>query len=129
MDIVLLVLDPDGSPFWAKLNEGETTVGRGADNDLVLAGRGVSRHHAALTFDAGVLTVRDLDSTYGTRVRGSAVRRKQVAPGDAVDMGTFRLLPLPAGATSRSACCNLRGRLVGPFRAERSGWPKRRLDD
>jgi class 3 adenylate cyclase len=30
MDTMLLILDPEGSPFWVKLNEGETTVGRGA---------------------------------------------------------------------------------------------------
>lgn len=98
MSIALLVIDQDGVPHWVDIHEGETRVGRGSDNDLVLTGRGVSRHHAALDLDAGVLTVRDLDSTYGTRVSGDVVRKKRVGIGDPIDVGVFRLVPLPESA-------------------------------
>jgi pSer/pThr/pTyr-binding forkhead associated (FHA) protein/class 3 adenylate cyclase len=98
LSIALLIIDQDGSPHWVGIHEGATRIGRGSDNDLVLTGRGVSRHHASLELDAGVLTVRDLDSTYGTRVTGEVIRKKRVGVGDPIDVGVFRLVPLPESA-------------------------------
>lgn len=98
MELILLILGPEGNPSWIRLDQGETRVGRGADNDLVLPSSGVSRHHAALVLDGEIVTVRDLDSTYGTRVGGVAVKSKQVGLGEAIDIGSFRLIPLPASA-------------------------------
>jgi class 3 adenylate cyclase len=96
--VALLVIDQDGRPHWVEVGPGKTRVGRGSDNDLVLTGRGVSRHHAVLDLNAGVLTIRDLDSTYGTRVSGDVIRKKRVGIGDPIDIGVFRLLPLPSSA-------------------------------
>ncbi len=92
----LLIVDQDRRSRWYELSEGTTKVGRGSDNDLVLTGRGVSRHHALFKLDAGTLTVQDLDSTYGTRVNGRMIRKKVVELGDPIDIGVFRVLPLPA---------------------------------
>ena len=98
MSLALLIIDGDGTPHWAELRDGKSRVGRGTDNDFVLTGRGVSRHHALFDLDAGVLTIRDLDSTYGTRVNGSIVRKKRVGLGESIDIGVFRLVPLPLEA-------------------------------
>ncbi len=91
----LLVLKRNGELDWSRLTEGYTRVGRGSDNDLVLVGRGVSRHHALFYLDGEVLTVKDLDSTYGTRVCSTLVREKVVEVGDPIDIGVFRLVLLP----------------------------------
>ncbi len=96
----LLVLKRSGEVSWTRLTEGYTRVGRGSDNDLVLVGRGVSRHHALFHLDGEVLTVKDLDSTYGTRVCSTLVREKVVEVGDPIDIGVFRLVLLPDEAHS-----------------------------
>jgi hypothetical protein len=43
-----------------------TTIGRGADNDLVLTGTYVSTHHAAVRWDGTAYVLSDCDSTNGT---------------------------------------------------------------
>ncbi len=96
MPLNLLIVDQDRKSRWYELPDGVTKVGRGSDNDLVLVGRGVSRHHAAFVLDVGTLTVQDLDSTYGTRVNGRMIRKKSVELGDPIDIGVFRVIPLPA---------------------------------
>ncbi|MCZ0982285.1 FHA domain-containing protein [Streptomyces diastatochromogenes] len=47
-----------------------TTLGRGADNDVVLADGSVSRRHARVVRDASGFRVEDLDSFNGTAVAG-----------------------------------------------------------
>ena len=51
----------------------DLTIGRAADNDLVLADGRVSRHHGRLTGRRGTLVYTDLGSTNGSRVNGVAV--------------------------------------------------------
>jgi hypothetical protein len=56
----------------------ETTVGRGAENTLVLEGRTASRHHAAIRFEAGEWRIRDLNSANGTWVAGTSIGLDEV---------------------------------------------------
>ncbi len=60
------VLSPDGTSRSVAMQAGGLTIGRGADNDLVLDSSKVSRHHARVEFDGQVYRVTDLDSTNGT---------------------------------------------------------------
>jgi hypothetical protein len=46
----------------------ETRLGAAADNDIILADRFVSGHHARLNWDGAAWWVEDLGSTNGTRV-------------------------------------------------------------
>lgn len=62
-----------------------TTVGRTADNDLVLVDSTVSGHHAVLTFAAGSLSIEDLGSTNGTWIDGVRVEG-QAALTDGADL-------------------------------------------
>ena len=64
-----------------------TTVGRSFDNDVVLDGGDISRHHARLERDGHHLHVVDLGSTNGTRVNGQPIRSYLVQPGDEVTFG------------------------------------------
>lgn len=52
------------------LSEGTTTIGRAADNVLVVDRAGVSRHHAELRWDGSQFVLADLDSKNGTWVNG-----------------------------------------------------------
>ena len=77
------------------LRKAVTTVGRALDNDLVLDGGDVSRHHARIEYSDGTLRVVDLGSTNGTRVNDQAVRDEQVQQGDEISFGTFKLRLFP----------------------------------
>ena len=46
--------------------EGQISVGRSTDNDLVLSRRGVSRHHLRLRCSGNTVHVEDLGSRNGT---------------------------------------------------------------
>lgn len=61
------------------------TIGRAADNDVVIDDGVVSGHHARVVAPA---TLVDLDSTNGTLLNGTAVRgRAPLAPGDTIAIG------------------------------------------
>ena len=71
------------------------TVGRAADNDLLLFDPEVSRHHARLEPAGAGWRVVDLDSTNGTWVNGHRVRRAPIAPGDELAFGGARFDVVP----------------------------------
>lgn len=65
-----------------------TTVGRRADNAVVLADSFVSGQHAEILLDSGQWWLTDLQSTNGTRVNSQRVAdHVQIAPGDIVQFG------------------------------------------
>jgi hypothetical protein len=66
----------------------EVVVGRSGDADLILIEGMVSRRHARFTLEEGVLEVEDLGSTNGTFVNGEKVKKKRLAEGDRVLVGT-----------------------------------------
>ncbi len=75
--------------------EGETTIGRTTDNDLVFVHPLVSRRHARLVTSPEVCQVVDLNSTHGTmvnRLRIEAQRPVNLQPGDVVEIGAFRMV-------------------------------------
>ena len=87
----LLIVAADGT--WARRPlpaGGALTIGRGADADIRVDERAVSRQHARLEVaGAGELRVVDLDSANGTLVGGALVRGTGVAlrPGEPVLIG------------------------------------------
>jgi len=67
-------------------------VGRGPDMDVPIWDRSVSRRHAEIDWRDDVWSVRDLESTNGTRVDGSPLGPSEVrplAPGDRIDLGFY----------------------------------------
>jgi len=73
------------------LKLGANAIGRASDNDLVIDDRSVSRYHALLLVDADRLTLRDLDSSGGSKVNGSSVREATVVDGDELTFGDANL--------------------------------------
>ncbi|MBC8508441.1 MAG: FHA domain-containing protein, partial [Chloroflexi bacterium] len=71
-----------GSGEWQTyvLPDGDTTFGRGEDNDLAFEDDEVSRHHAVLTLADNKLLLTDLGSTNGTLVDGIPLVPHQKQP-------------------------------------------------
>lgn len=65
-------------------------VGRKDDCDLSLDHKSVSKMHCILVKTDGLLLVRDLGSTNGTRVNGQRVRRAALLPNDQLHIAGMR---------------------------------------
>jgi pSer/pThr/pTyr-binding forkhead associated (FHA) protein len=65
-------------------------VGRKEDCDLRLEHKSVSKLHCVIVKTDGLLLLRDLGSTNGTRVNGTRVRRAALLPNDAVSIAHFK---------------------------------------
>src|SRR6266498_3935054 len=64
-------------------------IGRQEDCDLRLDHKSVSKMHCVLVKTDGVVLVRDLGSTNGTRVNGTRVRRAALLPNDKLSVANF----------------------------------------
>jgi predicted component of type VI protein secretion system len=71
-----------------------TLVGRGEECDLRLDHKSISKIHCVLVKTDGVLLIRDLGSTNGTRVNGTRIRRAVLLPNDKLSIANrhFRAL-------------------------------------
>jgi pSer/pThr/pTyr-binding forkhead associated (FHA) protein len=67
-----------------------TLVGRKEDCDLRLDHKSVSKMHCVIVKTDGLLLLRDLGSTNGTRVNGQRVRRAALLPNDQVAFASFK---------------------------------------
>lgn len=72
-------------PF--RLEGGEYVLGRTKQCQILILDVTVSRRHARLVSEAGILTVEDLDSSNGTRVNECPVTECELRPGDYVRFG------------------------------------------
>ncbi|GEM_PF-2730272 len=82
------------------------TIGRAADNDIILSDTMVSQHHAKIWRDLdGKISVTDMESVNGTEVNGRAVQTAELRAGDRVLVGktVIRIVEDGAPAETRSA--------------------------
>lgn len=77
--------DEKGKIF--ELNPGANTIGREADNRIVVCSQGVSRHHATIEWNSSEFRVVDHASTNGTFVNGEKVSEKPLINGDVLRTG------------------------------------------
>lgn len=83
------------------LQEGETGVGRGIDNDVILTDVSVSRKHLRVLRDGPNLVLRDLGSGNGTTVNGTRVHQIVLNEGDRIELGeTVLVVRQPAEGKS-----------------------------
>ena len=68
-----------------------TTVGRLTDSDIFLDDVTVSRKHAEFVRSGSEYTIRDVGSLNGTYVNGERVEQTELASGDEVQIGKFKL--------------------------------------
>ncbi len=82
------------------LRHGENTVGRAAGNDIHLQNSSVSHAHAAVAVVGGRITIRDTNSTNGTKVNNHSISEpKELTGGDQIALGDVLLVLEPAGAS------------------------------
>jgi hypothetical protein len=70
-------------------------LGRSRECDVVIDDANVSRRHAEIRPSGGSWIVRDLGSTNGVKVNGRRLdpaRPQSLAPGDAIELGTSRVV-------------------------------------
>jgi pSer/pThr/pTyr-binding forkhead associated (FHA) protein len=67
-----------------------TVVGRKEDCDLRLEHKSVSKMHCVIVKTDGLLLLRDLGSTNGTRVNGQRVRRAALLPNDQLNIANYK---------------------------------------
>jgi len=91
-DAYLLVIENESSSVFPLPRSGAVVIGRG-DAELQVAHASVSRRHATLRIDDGVIRVADLGSHNGTRVNGERIAdARRVASGDVVMVGDVVLV-------------------------------------
>jgi pSer/pThr/pTyr-binding forkhead associated (FHA) protein len=77
-----------GSPI--EVAKEMTLIGRKEDCDLCLDHKSVSKQHCIIVKTDGLLLLRDLGSTNGTRVNGQRVRRAALLPNDQLTVARYR---------------------------------------
>ena len=83
----LLVLAPSGQRSRAALDSLPFSIGRQADNNLVLRDNRVSRRQAQIVFENGAYVLEDLNSRHGTWVNGERSARRVLRNSDRIDFG------------------------------------------
>src|SRR5689334_3569913 len=67
-----------------------TLVGRKEDCDVCLDHKSISKMHCVIVKTDGLLLLRDLGSTNGTRVNGQRVRRAALLPNDVLSIANLK---------------------------------------
>lgn len=83
---------PEGRELTCSIKRLPFSIGRALDNDLVLEGRAISRHHAQLQLVQGRPCLLDLGSSNGTLLNGRRITETVLKDGDAVSLGLERLI-------------------------------------
>lgn len=73
------------------LDKNIITLGRGADNDIVIKDVSVSRRHAEISHDLGQVIIRDLGSGNGVVLNDEKVSEKQLFSGDVIKLGNTKI--------------------------------------
>lgn len=92
-----------------ELTQERTTLGRRPYNDIVIDHLTISGEHALLHLNgSGAVELEDLKSTNGSHVNGQPVQRQQLANGDTLELGKYKMRfvavsPRPAGSAADPA--------------------------
>src|SRR5438309_8421409 len=83
------LVSPDGSPA-VELLKDLILIGRDEDSDIRLDHKSVSKLHCVIVKTDGLLLVRDLGSTNGTRVNNQRIRRAALLPNDQLHVASVK---------------------------------------
>lgn len=83
------------------IEQGEITIGRKADNTILLDHPTISSHHCRILRAGDSCTLQDIDSTNGTRVNSRDVKESALHHKDLIQLGSIEFLfDAPELATS-----------------------------
>ncbi|HOE00459.1 MAG TPA: FHA domain-containing protein [Kiritimatiellia bacterium] len=91
------------------IEQGEITIGRKADNTILLDHPTISSHHCRIVRSGDSCVLEDLDSTNGTRVNSRDVREAILHHKDLIQLGSIEFLfdaPELAAASARYTDAN-----------------------
>ena len=74
------------------LDQEQVSIGRSADNSIVVIDSAVSSHHCAVMREDNRYVLRDLGSTNGTRLNGRDVKESPLNPRDLVTVGEVEFM-------------------------------------
>ena len=74
-----------------QITKDTTTLGRRPYNDIVIDNLTVSGEHALLHKVGQTVYIEDLNSTNGTYINGKPIRKQQLSPLDAVEIGRYKI--------------------------------------
>ncbi len=92
VDAAMTVTYSDGGTKAFRITSARTTIGRGADNRLVLNDAEVSTRHAEIIASPAGFLLRDLGSANGITLNGRPVTEAYLNVGDEIGIGTTRLV-------------------------------------
>ncbi len=81
-----MLFAPPQPPF-ALPSDATVVLGRSSECQVRFPDADTSRRHAKIVCEAGRFVVHDLDSTNGTFVNGERVERRELCPGDRLQIG------------------------------------------
>jgi CRP-like cAMP-binding protein len=85
-------IDVNGHRRQVRLQQAQIRIGRADDNDLVLVDPNVSRYHAIVRPQNGVVEIQDLGSANGIRIGQKVIHNQSaiVQPGDVLHFNTWK---------------------------------------
>lgn len=86
-----LIIREDGSERVVELKARVTTVGRSHENDVTIDDINSSRKHCQIERNGPTYEIVDLKSRNGTLVNGILVLRKELRPGDVIEIGKTQM--------------------------------------
>jgi predicted component of type VI protein secretion system len=110
-----------------------TVVGRREYCDVVIPHHSLSKRHCVLVKTDGLLVIRDLATTNGTKVKGQKVRWAALLPDDRISLGGYKLRiylgpdDMPSPSEQYQARAKVAGRMPGAGTPARVGTPSTAL--
>lgn len=74
------------------IEDGEITIGRKADNIILLDNPAISSHHCRILRNGESCVLQDLDSTNGTRVNSRDIKESALKHKDLIQFGSIEFL-------------------------------------
>lgn len=84
-------LIPDNGDPPIPITRDVTIVGRSDFADVVVDHPSLSKRHAVVVKTDGLLVIRDLITTNGTKVKGQRIRWAALLPGDRIALGGYKM--------------------------------------